>query len=70
MRPDQIEYYLSRMAELNPKYIYFKEWKDTTVPYVNVRLTERSYPVRSNWSQVYWRDCNVQTHFFEALFKT
>ena len=69
MRPDQIEYYFGKVDELTDKYLYFKEWKDTTIPFENIRLTEESYPIRKQWSRVYWRECKVQTHFFEALLK-
>ena len=69
MRPDQIEYYFGKIDELTRHYFYFKQWKDTIVSFENIRLTESSYPVRKHWSKKYWRECKVQSLFFEALFE-
>ncbi len=67
MRPDQINYYFSCIDKLIKKYIYIKQWKFTKVPYENITLTEKDYPIRKNWKKIYWRECKVQTRFFEAL---
>lgn len=67
MRPEQIRQYFL-MVERHAKYFYFKCWKNTTIPYENVALTEKDYPVPSYWKKIFWRDCRVQTAFFEALF--
>ena len=69
MRPDQIEYYFKKIDELTRHYFFFKQWKETTIPFENITLTENSYPIRETWSKIYWRECQVQTHFFEALFQ-
>jgi len=69
MRPDQIEYYFNQVDTLTRSYFYFKQWKETLIPFENLKLTENSYPVRKHWSLVYWRECKVQTLFFEALFE-
>ena len=67
MRPEQISKYFC-MFERQAKYLYFKCWKDTIIPYENVAFTEKDYPVPSYWQKIFWRDCRVQTDFFEALF--
>ena len=68
MRPDQIDYYFTCIDRLITKYVYIKQWKITKIPYENITLTEKDYPIRDNWQKIYWRECKVQTEFFEALF--
>lgn len=68
MRPEQISQYF-HMFERHAKYLYFKCWKNTTIPYENIIFTEEDYPVPSYWQKIFWRDCRVQTAFFEALFR-
>jgi putative sugar O-methyltransferase len=67
MRPEQINRYF-RIFEQHARYLYFKCWKKTIIPYENVAFTEKDYPVPSYWKKFFWRDCLVQTAFFEALF--
>jgi hypothetical protein len=33
-------------------------------------IGEKDYPIPNSWRSVFWRECRVQTHFFEALFQT
>lgn len=80
MRPDQITYYFHAVERLARCYFYFKCWKETIVPYDNVRLRECDYPILPRWSKLFWRDCDVLTfwtrqdnrlvesRYFEALF--
>ena len=69
MRPDQIAYYLNVIDQITSKYFYMKQWKVSTNSPDNVVIKESDYPIPTSWSQVYWRECKVQTYFFEALFK-
>jgi hypothetical protein len=67
MRLDQIGYYFDQIDRLTRGLLYLKEWKVSHIPFENVVIRESDYPVRSHWSRLYWRECAVQTHFFEAL---
>jgi putative sugar O-methyltransferase len=69
MRMDQIAYYFGEVDRLTRGLFYFKEWKLSTIPFENVQIRETDYPVRSAWERVYHRECQVQTHFFEALYR-
>lgn len=69
MRFDQIEYYFNSIDRLTKKHFYFKQWKKSVIPFENITIEESDYPVRKQWSQIYWRECKVQTYFFEALFR-
>lgn len=69
MRMDQIRYYFDAIARLTARYFYFKQWKLSTIPFENVQIREDEYPVRPSWHQLYHRECNVQTHFFEAMYR-
>lgn len=69
MRRDQINYYFKCIDKLIKKYIYIKQWKRSTNRYENIVITKEDYPIRENWEKLFWRECRVQTNFFEALFK-
>jgi putative sugar O-methyltransferase len=68
MRMDQIRYYFGEIERLTKKYFYFKQWKETTIPFENETIREADYPVRDNWQLVYRQQCAVQHKFFEALY--
>ncbi len=69
MRKDQINFYFECIDKLINKYVYIKQWKRTKVRYENIVISEEDYPIREHWKKIFWRDCKVQTNFFEALFK-
>lgn len=69
MRIDQIRYYFGEIARLTRKYFYYKQWKETTVPFENETIREADYPVRDDWQLVYRQQCAVQHKFFEALYR-
>lgn len=68
MRIDQIRYYFNEIERLTRGYFYFKQWKETTVPFENETIREADYPVRQNWRLIYRQQCAVQHKFFEALY--
>jgi len=68
MRMDQIRYYFGEIERLTRKYFYFKQWKETTVPFENETIREADYPVRDDWQLLYRQQCAVQHKFFEALY--
>jgi hypothetical protein len=69
MRMDQIKYYFGEIDRLTRKYFYFKQWKETTIPFENERVTEADYPISENWRLINRQQCKVQTYFFEALYE-
>jgi hypothetical protein len=69
MRLEQIEYYFDQIDRLTRGLFYLKQWKVSKIPAENVVIREEDYPVRKHWSQIYWRECAVQTRFFEALLE-
>ena len=69
MRMDQIRYYFGEIARLTRRYFYFKQWKETTVPFENETIREADYPVPSEWQLINRQQCDVQHKFFEALYK-
>ncbi len=68
MRMDQIRYYFGEIERLTRKYCYFKQWKETTVPFENETIKEADYPVQTEWQLVHRQQCAVQHKFFEALY--
>ena len=69
MRMDQIRYYFGEISRLTRKYFYFKQWKETTVPFENETIRESDYPVPGDWRLIHRRQCAVQHKFFEALYE-
>ena len=69
MRMDQIRYYFGEIDRLTRGYFYFKQWKETTIPFENETITETDYPIPENWRLMIRQQCKVQTYFFEALYK-
>ena len=68
MIPAQINYYLNQIDRLTQGYFYMKQWKQWYNELDKVQITEE-YPIPKHWSSVFWRECRVQTLFFEALFR-
>ena len=68
MRMDQISYYFDEIERLTTKYFYFKQWKESTIPFDNETIRETDYPVRENWRLVFRQQCAVQHKLFEALY--
>ena len=68
MRRDQIDYYFHQIDRLTKHYFYFKQWKLWHNTLDNLWIGEKDYPIPDHWTQCFWRDCRVQTYFFEALF--
>lgn len=68
MRMDQIRYYFGEIERLTAKYFYFKQWKETTIPFENETIREADYPIPEDWNLVYRQQCAVQHKFFEALY--
>ncbi len=69
MRIDQIRYYFGEIDRLTRNYFYFKQWKETVIPFDNEKITEADYPVKDGWRLINRQQCKVQTYFFEALYE-
>jgi putative sugar O-methyltransferase len=68
MRQEQIKKYFITIDRLS-SYLYQKCWKTTMIPYDNITLTQNDYPFLPNWANLFFRDCRVQSTYFEALFR-
>lgn len=69
MHMTQIRYFFTEIERLTRKYFYFKQWKETTVPFENETITEADYPVGDDWTLINRQQCEVQHKFFEALYE-
>lgn len=69
MRMDQIRYYFTEIQRLTRRYFYFKQWKETTVPFENETVREADYPIGQDWTLLNRQQCEVQHKFFEALYE-
>jgi len=69
MRMDQIRYYFGEIDRLTRGYFYFKQWKETTIPFENETVAEADYPVRDDWRLINRQECKIQKKFFEALYE-
>lgn len=68
MRPEQIKRYYQTVDRL-ADFFYQKCWKRTKIPYDDITLTQDDYPFLPNWQNLFFRDCRVQSTYFEAMFK-
>jgi putative sugar O-methyltransferase len=59
MRLEQIKKYFFLIEALTRKYFYFKCWKITKIPYDNIILSEKDYPVKQEWNRIFWHDCDI-----------
>ena len=60
MRFDQIEYYFGCIDRIVKRYFYMKAWKVSKIPYDDIEVRELDYPARSNWKELFRRECPVQ----------
>jgi putative sugar O-methyltransferase len=71
MRPEQIAFYFSQFNRLlkDGGKFYSKQWKRGVVPFENVVIHERDYPIPDTWSCELSREAAIQTKFFEARYR-
>ena len=69
MRMDQIRYYFTEVERLTRRYFYFKQWKESTIPFENETVKEADYPIGEHWRLINRQQCEVQQKFFEALYE-
>jgi len=68
MLPEQVAYYLNQIDRLTHGYFYMKQWKQWFNSVDQLLVKEDYYPIPQSWTRMFWRECAVQTLFFEALF--
>ena len=68
MTPQQIEYYFKNTNRL-AKHFYFKVWRKSVIPIDNISYTSTDYPVSPEWEEIYNRQCDVPSGYFEAFYK-
>jgi putative sugar O-methyltransferase len=65
----QVDWYFQEVERLVKGYFYFKQWKESRIPSDNILIKESDYPIRKGWTKIFSRECEIQTRFFEALYK-
>lgn len=68
MKPEIISHYFNEAQRLC-SYFYYKCWENTTIPYDNITLTEKSYPVDPLWQLIFNENCFVPSGFFHAFYR-
>ena len=68
MTAPQIEMWFENIDRLCHGYFYSKQWICSNNPFDNILIKREDYPVRKSWTELFNRDCTVQTKFFEALY--
>ncbi len=71
MRLEQIGFYLSQFDRLLKEggTFYFKQWKRGAVPFEDVVIHQRDYPIPKNWTCDLSREAPIQSKFFEERYK-
>ncbi len=69
MRPEQIAHYLGAVDRHTRGFFYTKQWKRSRNPHDGVVIGRGDYPIPESWETVYSRDHEIQTEFFEALYR-
>jgi putative sugar O-methyltransferase len=71
MRLEQIGFYLSQFDRLLKEggSFYFKQWKRGAVPFEDVVIHQRDYPIPRNWTRDLSREAPIQSNFFEERYK-
>src|ERR1700733_6683478 len=71
MRLEQIGFYLSHFDRLlkDGGSFYFKQWKRGVVPFEDVVIHQRDYPIPRNWIRDLSREAPIQSKFFEERYK-
>jgi putative sugar O-methyltransferase len=71
MRPEQIAFYFSQIDRLMKEEgrFYFKQWKRGVVPFENLIIHQKDYPVPANWRCELSREAPIQSRFFEARYR-
>jgi putative sugar O-methyltransferase len=69
MRMDQFDYYL-RMADRHCRgLVYTKQWQVSKNEHDGLVVRRADYPIPAHWEELYSRSHEIQTQFFEALYR-
>ena len=70
MRLEQIGFYLSQFDRLLKEggTFYFKQWKCGALPFEDVVIHQRDYPIPINWTCDLSREAPIQSRFFEERY--
>lgn len=70
MTMPQIQNYINLIDEYTAGYFYSKQWfRSVNLP-DKFTISADGYPIPPDWKQVYFRRCQIQRDFFEAMYKT
>ena len=69
MRMDQIDHYLSAADRHCRGLVYTKQWKVSHNEHDGLVVRRDDYPIPAHWEQLYSRTHEIQTQFFEALYR-
>jgi len=65
----QIETYFSQIDRLTKGVFYTKQWKQQDNQIDNIKINEHEYPVHDSWEELFHREAQIQSRFFEAAYK-
>jgi putative sugar O-methyltransferase len=68
MKKEDMHFFLDA-AERMTKYFYFKCWKDTVIPFDNIRVREGEYIHGRKWNSLLHEDCIFPDNFFQGLYR-
>jgi hypothetical protein len=69
MTMPQIQNYINMINWNTNGYFYMKEWIRSVNDKDKIVIGYKDYPIPSNWKRLLFRRCNIQSLFFEALYK-
>ena len=69
MTMPQIQNYINMIDQYTNGYFYTKQWIRSINVKDKIVVGYKDYPIPSAWKELYWRKCEVQSLFFEALYK-
>jgi len=69
MTLDQIQHYLNEIDRLTKGYFYTKQWMKSITKSNGFTIRRDEYPFKDTWSTIFNKRHDIQSWFFEALFK-
>ncbi len=71
MRLEQIGFYLTQFDRLLQERgtFYFKQWKRGVVPFEDIVIHQRDYPIPKSWIRELSQEAPIQSKFFEERYK-
>ncbi|HJO92907.1 MAG TPA: putative sugar O-methyltransferase [Victivallales bacterium] len=69
MKKEQIDIFFNQVDRLS-KFFYFKCWNETEVPFDKVVHNKDNYPTKNNWIEIFKKNCEVPSTYFETFYKT